>query len=1050
MTTSAPLIVSRLSGVASYPGVGGLCLSGSVVSTAVEQMVSRLVQRDSDRTEADLQSDLAALLQQAPFDLSERQVVKREVALQDGTRRRIDVQAGHLVVETKRDLRASTVAEDAREQLKGYLMEMERETAGRYAGVVTDGVTWVLYRLRDGEADEVTRLVLPERDPDADRLVVWLDSILATKTQIRPTPGTIRELLGAESPAHRFDHAVLAGILHEAETDQETQLKRQLWAKLLRTAYGEAFEDDEKLFVNHTLLVITAEAIAHAIIGFDVVHQLREDQIVSGELFAGAQVYGVVEQDFFDWPIHRPGGKEFIADLVRRVARFDWSDVDHDVLKVLYESVIEQRDRQELGEYYTPDWLARQMVADRVTEPATSRVLDPSCGSGTFLFHAVKAHLEAVEAEGVSPGQAAVSATRHVFGVDIHPVAVTLARVTYLMAIGTSRLNHPDRGPLRVPVFLGDSLQWERHRDLFSDDRAVAIATGSEDLVSGGGGSLFSDELVFPASVWENGTQFDSIVTVMADLVDKVAGPGATDTEAAGRRQLGRALTRFKITGADDQSVLTQTFATWVGLRRTGRDHIWGYYVRNLIRPVWFAQPNNRVDVLVGNPPWLRYSKMAQDMQDRYKELAKPRNLLTGGLGASARDLSTLFVTRAIELYLRDGGVFGFVMPYGTLSRKPHTGFRSGDWRNPDSTGLSVHFDTAWDLHTIGNLFPMTSCVVRGTHADTPGPMTGEVIPWAGPTHRQPAHPLPVSVVAAIDAGDEAASLYATVFRDGAILYPRMLVFVETIDAGPLGAGAGRIKVRSARTNQEKAPWKTMPSLEGVIESEFLRAAHLGETVLSFRALPPRPCVLPIVDGHLADSMDELSVTPAMSQWWNHVEDHWETGRVARETEPLYERLDYHGQLRAQLPPPSNRVVYTKSGNVLAAARLKEDDQALIDHKLYWATLETPAEALYLVGILNSGALLSQVSQYQAVGLFGARDFDKYVFQVPIPAFDPTNPAHSAISLLAEQAEQAAASVDVPQGIRFQDARKLVNAELDRQGISLELEDAVSRLIDKK
>ena len=86
----------------------------------------------------------------------------------------------------------------------------------------------------------------------------------------------------------------------------------------------------------------------------------------------------------------------------------------------------------------------------------------------------------------------------------------------------------------------------------------------------------------------------------------------------------------------------------------------------------------DRVHVLVGNPPWLRYSKMTPPMKARYKVLAKPRALLSGGLGASGRDLSTLFVARAVEMYLIPGGSFAFVMPHGTLTRLPHTGFRSG------------------------------------------------------------------------------------------------------------------------------------------------------------------------------------------------------------------------------------------------------------------------------------------------------------------------------------------------------------------------------------
>lgn len=74
-------------------------------------------------------------------------------------------------------------------------------------------------------------------------------------------------------------------------------------------------------------------------------------------------LHGVVDHDFFDWVLEVLGGEGFIATLARRLARFDWSTVEHDVLKVLYESVISASTRKALGEYYTPDWLANAMVS---------------------------------------------------------------------------------------------------------------------------------------------------------------------------------------------------------------------------------------------------------------------------------------------------------------------------------------------------------------------------------------------------------------------------------------------------------------------------------------------------------------------------------------------------------------------------------------------------------------------------------------------------------------------------------------------------------------
>lgn len=987
------------------------------------------------------------LLLTSGLNLADHDVVKRESPVADGTRRRIDVEIGHLVIEVKKDLRPGNILPAAETQLAGYLEQRENEQGGRVAGVLTDGTSWYLYRLtQQHQVERVADLSLSETDPDGERLVVWLESIMATRTQIKPTLSTIVELLGADSSAHRFDHAVLAGLLDSADADPEVQLKRELWSKLLKTAYGEAFSDDASLFVNHTLLVITAEAIAHAIIGFDVATGVPVDALVSGSFFSSRGIHGVVEQDFFDWPVDLPGGRELVADVARRVARFDWTAVEHDVLKVLYESVIEQRDRQDLGEYYTPDWLAEAIVADRVTDPLQQRVLDPACGSGTFVFHAVKAHLAAADQSGMSAGAAAMSAAEHVFGIDIHPVAVTLARVTYLMAIGTARLNAADRGAIRIPVFLGDSLQWERRRDLFSDSDALAISTSSEDFIEGGGGSLFSDDLVFPATVWADGTRFDAVVTDMAAAVikaaDKVTKKGTHNLAA-----LAPILNRHGIADADREVLLT-TFEAWIGLQRTRRDRIWGYYVRNVARPVWLARPHNHVDVLIGNPPWLRYSKMTPAMQTRYKQLAKPRNLLTGGLGASARDLSTLFVVRAIELYLKDDGQFGFVMPFGTLSRKPHTGFRTGNWASQDSGSLRVAFDQPWDLSDIRNIFPMTSSVILGhLTRDKAQPIPPTCVTWSPPTDGSPAQPKQQREIAAIEAGTLPASDYERKFRQGAILVPRMALFVQRAPAGPLGAGAGRTEVESARTTQEKPPWKHLPSLHGIVEDRFLVGVHLGETVAPFKDLGARLAVLPIDAATGILNETEIPQHGGLADWWAAVEDTWEQGRVPNEKAPLLTRMDYLGQLSAQCPAQGHRVVYSKSGTTLAAARLANTDKSVIDHTLYWASFGSASEALYIVALLNSQALLAQVAKYQAIGLFGARHFDKYVFQVGIPNFDTGNALHLELADLAQEAENAAAAVPIAAGTRFIEARRQITEHLTAIGLQDRIEQSVASLL---
>ena len=83
-------------------------------------------------------------------------------------------------------------------------------------------------------------------------------------------PSEIEQRLGATSPAHLLDFRELSALYEAHRDEPEVALKRELWAKLLKTAFGSSFEDDSDTFINHTLLVLTAEIIAHAVLGIDV------------------------------------------------------------------------------------------------------------------------------------------------------------------------------------------------------------------------------------------------------------------------------------------------------------------------------------------------------------------------------------------------------------------------------------------------------------------------------------------------------------------------------------------------------------------------------------------------------------------------------------------------------------------------------------------------------------------------------------------------------------------------------------------------------------
>jgi hypothetical protein len=203
--------------------------------------------------------------------------------------------------------------------------------------------------------------------------------------------------------------------------------------------------------------------------------------------------------------------------------------------------------------------------------------------------------------------------------------------------------------------------------------------------------------------------------------------------------------------------------------------------------------------------------------------------------------------------------------------------------------------------------------------------------------------------------------------------------------------------------------------------------------------------VIPYDGTRLMDGSDSrIDRYSGLAAWWRKAEEIWLQNRSS-EKRTLLEQIDYLRQLSAQFPIAQLRVVYTKAGNTLAAAML-EDHLGVIGHKLYWAPITNKREALYLIAILNAGVTNQLVKPYQSVGAFGPRDFDKYVWQAPIPGFNPENSLHGRLARLAEEAQTVAQEVELGVGESFQRARRLIRESLSAAGISAALDDAVREL----
>ena len=430
------------------------------------------------------------------------------------------------------------------------------------------------------------------------------------------------------------------------------------------------------------------------------------------------------------------------------------------------------------------------MVDAVVDRPLEQRVMDPACGSGTFLFHAVRAVLIAAQESGLSPADAVRRATDRVAGIDIHPVAVIFARVTYLLALMPAlRQGHP--GSVAVPVYLGDALQWNLTRpggkgeqpSMFADTGTLDIFVPSVTVGVPKPRRLDSAMLTFPAAVAGDAGLFDQVLNSMIELAGRCE-PTA-NFAAWMKHQTPIA--------EDDRQVLAKTYGTMSRLQSEGRNHVWGYVARNLARPVWLSSEAQKADVVIGNPPWLAYRHMRGDFQKRFGKEASASRIWWSGRGTSANDLSAYFFLRAALLYMRWDGSIALVMPYAALSRRAYTKFRTCEVVRAGNVEFRLRFTDTWTFGPkVSPLFPVPSCVLFASRhsAATPAELPADVRAFEGILPRRDADEAEAAATLSESpatwpavATEEGSSHYRERFRQGAILIPRRLVLVELVPA---------------------------------------------------------------------------------------------------------------------------------------------------------------------------------------------------------------------------------------------------------------------------
>ena len=193
--------------------------------------------------------------------------------------------------------------------------------------------------------------------------------------------------------------------------------------------------------------------------------------------FSGRQAFATLfASDIFDWwqdasvlldPTHF---SNTLAETVLGIFVFDFGDLEGDVLGDLYQKYFDRETRLALGEFYTPPEVV-EFILEQVGYSGNAtdrgRLLDPACGSGTFIVAALSRYLTAHQNDSPRTVLTRLIQGLHIVGFDINPFATLLAQVNYAVKLLPLYARALEEGPLglqNLPIYRTDSLRFE-HRE---------------------------------------------------------------------------------------------------------------------------------------------------------------------------------------------------------------------------------------------------------------------------------------------------------------------------------------------------------------------------------------------------------------------------------------------------------------------------------------------------------------------------------------------------------------------------------------------------------
>jgi SAM-dependent methyltransferase len=764
-------------------------------------------------------------------------------------------------------------------------------------------------------------------------------------------------LFGVNSPLYILSYARLEQ--HFDDHSGEKTVCFQQWKKHFRLAYHDE-EVGKELFLRHSYLSMLLKLILYK--EFIQPEDYKRESFRDLEDYFEIHGISLFHYDFFRWVINVVGlCDDIFAKL--KIMKFEATDI----FRTIYQEMIIAGVRHKLGEYYTPEILCKKMVNKVYT--IGDRVLDPSCGSGTFLIETYKKIDEELGSNlDEKPSEEWLKAVNNVFGFDINPIAILTTKANLILYL-KSRKEWMEK--ISINIYLCNSI------DPIEFSPTADIELGSfysfcVDLIDN------EIELRIPeeALIKENIEHFQMIIKSIYGVWEEFEDFNDTWEAVVSSQssEVKKSFLPLKLTRTETvmNEILKRFFGILYSLRVQDKDHIWLYLLNNIVG-IRLLLLTKKMDLIITNPPWLTYKDADPKLKANMKKISAQFNIKPEAKNITNIEEAIIFLYKIPDLYLRkDGkGKIAFVMPRSLLVSSQNEKARRFD------EFKDIEFFEFDDL-----VFNIDCCCVFGKFMGNGAELDDVFGKYPIPTLKLDSKTMEeletydlspyvyfqtrknekYSVKKLIKPENKEQLLpiylseYYIKFIQGADLIPKSLLYCKVENT----IQNGKISIISPWVSpQAKGNWKKRYYKNQRVESENLFKATLSRGLYPF-CIIPYDAFLPL-DSNFNYNLNNIG--PFSRKHWNTIKDIYQ--KINKED--LFKvGINYRNKLCSGNSVRASqrrlyKVVFPNAKKLMSAVIVDPDGRVFVDSTLYYLGIENEKEAYYICGMLNIPELYKTV-----------------------------------------------------------------------------------------